>query len=108
MSDVIITKEMLRESTCVLTKIDGQPVITCLHQLPDPEEAMLDDNGVFFFLCPECDWIHSHGALAGHRVAHCTEGFTYNALGYVVVGSGRTVPHNSYLDDESCGITPDE
>lgn len=35
------------------------------------------------FRCPYCCTVHTHGAGAGHRVAHCAGG-PYKARGYVL------------------------
>ena len=29
-------------------------------------------NNKYYVVCPHCNEIHSHGAVEGHRVAHCT------------------------------------
>lgn len=29
-------------------------------------------NNKYYVVCPHCHEIHSHGAVEGHRVAHCT------------------------------------
>ncbi|HEV6968101.1 hypothetical protein [Roseateles sp.] len=60
-------------------------------------EAARDDLPVFAcktgshtwtFWCPHCRIEHTHGAGAGHRVAHCASG-PYKARGYVLAAGGE-------------------
>jgi hypothetical protein len=42
-------------------------------------------SSVWRFWCPWCRATHEHGAVAGHRVAHCPDG-PFKACGYFLVG----------------------
>ena len=35
-------------------------------------KPFLQKNNKYYVICPHCHEIHSHGAIEGHRVAHCT------------------------------------
>ena len=37
------------------------------------------------FRCPHCNEVHTHGAGAGHRVAHCHPDSPFKEMGYFLV-----------------------
>ena len=57
-------------------EIDGTPVIECRQS----------KNGrTWSFECPHCRCRHTHGAMPGHRVAHCYDAASpFKATGYIL------------------------
>lgn len=35
-------------------------------------KPFLEKDNKYYVICPHCNEIHVHGAIEGHRVAHCT------------------------------------
>lgn len=68
--------------------------------------ARLSQDGLTCsFICPVCGVMHTHGAQAGHAVAHCiVDGSPYRETGYdlmIVDGEQNPLPKRgfgSYLD----------
>jgi hypothetical protein len=64
------------------------PIILC-----DPVRPRRADGiETWRFWCPHCRAPHVHGAMEGHRVAHCTRPSPFKETGYILKlrGNGPT------------------
>jgi hypothetical protein len=60
---------------------DGVPVIMATISCNPLHK---DEHSTCAFLCPYCLKMHIHGAIAGHRVAHCVHDTPYQRTGYII------------------------
>jgi hypothetical protein len=81
---LVLTLEWLRRANeCTrrgrkASDLDGYPVFLCQE---------VNDGTQWRFWCPWCAKHHTHGALYGHRVAHCHDHRSpFDARGYYVAG----------------------